>query len=121
VLPDSKKFDVTKTREKKFLSEQACTGLAAAEHPNRRRSPGGVAEAHPSVAGRQSRVLMAEHRGQLAKTQNSMRAPSSTTRFGGMLKKSVAALALRAMKLNRRLRHRIIGAGPVDKSCALPR
>src|SRR5438132_1152477 len=52
----------------------------------------------------------------LLKTQNSMRAPSSTTRFGGMLKKSVAALALRAMKLNRRFRHRIIGAGPVGRS-----
>ena len=84
--------------------------------PNRRRSPGGVAEVHPGVAGRRSRVLMAEHRGQLAKTQNSTRAPSSTTRFGGMLKKSVAALALRAMKLNRRFRHRIIGAGPVGRS-----
>ena len=46
----------------------------------------------------------------LLETQNSMRAPSSTTRFGGMLKESVAALALRAMKLNRRFRHRIIGA-----------
>src|SRR5438445_2386390 len=79
-------------------------------------SPGGVAEVHPGVAGRRSRALMAEHRGQLAKTQNSMRAPSSTTRFGGMLKKSVAALALRAMKLNRRFRHRIIGAGPVGRS-----
>ena len=84
--------------------------------PNRRRSPGGVAEVHPGVAGRRSRVLMAEHRGQLAKTQNSKRAPSSTTRFGGMLKKSVAALALRAMKLNRRFRHRIIGAGPVGRN-----
>ena len=52
----------------------------------------------------------------LLETQNSMRAPSSTTRFGGMLKKSVAALALRAMKLNRRFRHRIIGAGPVGRS-----
>ena len=78
--------------------------------------PGGVAEAHPSVAGRRSRMLMAEHRGQLAKTQSSTRAPSSTTRFGGMLKKSVAAFALRAMKLNRRFRHRIIGAGPVGRS-----
>src|SRR5216117_4104310 len=55
----------------------------------------------------------------LQKPQNSRRAPSSTTRFGGILKKSVAALALRAMKLNRRLRHRIIGAGPVGRSRAL--
>jgi len=84
--------------------------------PNRRRSPGGVADANPSVAERRSRVLMAEHRGQLAKTQNSTRAPSPTTRFGGMLEKSVAALALRAMKLNRRFRHRIIGAGPGGRS-----
>src|SRR5438105_4571659 len=61
--------------------------------------PGGVAEAHPSVAGRRSPMLMAEHRGQLAKTQSSTRAPSSTTRFRGMLKKSVAAFALRATKL----------------------
>ncbi len=53
--------------------------------------------------------------------QNSMRAPSSTTRFGGMLKKSVAALAFRDMRLNSRFRHRIIGAGPVDKSSARPR
>jgi hypothetical protein len=62
---------------------------------------------------------MTEHRGQFAKIQNSMRAPSSKTRFGGMLKKSVAALALRAMKLNRCFRHRIIGAGPVGRSRAL--
>ena len=53
--------------------------------------------------------------------QNSMRAPSSTTRVGGMLKKSVAALAFRDMRLNSRFRHRIIGAGPVDKSSARPR
>src|SRR6266849_3237197 len=38
-------------------------------------------------------------------TQNSMRAPSSTMRFGGMLKKSVVALALRAMNLKRYFRH----------------
>lgn len=68
---------------------------------------------------RRSRVLMTEHRSQWVKPQNSMRAPSSTTRVGGILKKSVAALALRAMKLNRRFRHRIIGAGPVGKSRAL--
>src|SRR3989449_7125344 len=47
--------------------------------PNRRRSPGGVAEVHPGVAGGRARVLMAAHRGPLAKTQNSTRAPSSTT------------------------------------------
>src|SRR5437016_6593134 len=90
--------------------------------PNRRRSPGGVAEAHPSVAGRRSRVLMAEHRGQLAKTQNSKRAPSSTTRFGGMLKKSVAALALRAMKLNRArdLERRVATSATGDSSDGLP-
>jgi hypothetical protein len=97
-----------------------CPGLDGLPRlPNRRRSPGGASKAHSGVAGRRSRVLMTERRGQLAKTQNSMRAPSSTTRFGGMLKKSVAALALRAMKLNRRFRHRIIGAGPVGRSRAL--
>src|SRR5439155_7827718 len=44
---------------------------------------------------------------QPSEPQNSMRAPNSTTWFGGMLKKSVAELALRAMKLKRRFRHRI--------------
>src|SRR5205814_2831002 len=39
-----------------------------------------VSSAHDRRSGRQE-----------AKTQNSMRVPSSTTRFGGMLKKSVAA------------------------------
>lgn len=53
--------------------------------------------------------------------QNSMRAPSSTTWFGGMLKKWVAELALRAMKLKSRFRHRIIRTGPVGRSCARPR
>src|SRR5436190_23701238 len=69
-----------------------------------------VSSAHDRRSGRQE-----------AKTQNSMRVPSSTTRFGGMLKKSVAALALRAMKLNRRLRHHHIGTGTVEKTHALTR
>ena len=53
--------------------------------------------------------------------QNSTRAPSSTTRSGGILKKSAAELALRAMNPNRRLRHRIMGAGPVGKRRMRPR
>jgi hypothetical protein len=53
--------------------------------------------------------------------QNSMRAPSSTTRSGGMLKKSGTELAWRAMRQNRRLRHRIMGAGPVGMSRMRPR
>src|SRR5207302_11210401 len=57
-------------------------------------SPGGVAEVHPGVAGRRSQVLMAENRGQLAKTQNSMRESSLTTRYGRMQNKSIDAIAL---------------------------
>src|SRR2546425_2589989 len=91
-------------------------GMDNLASPNRRRSPGGVAEVHPGVAGRRSPGLMAEHRGQLAKTQNSTRAPSLTTPVGGVLKKAVAALALRAMKLNRSVRHPIIRARPRRRS-----
>ena len=53
--------------------------------------------------------------------QNSSRAPSSTTRSGGMPKKSVAELAFQDMNANNRLRHRIIGAGPPGSSRARPR
>jgi hypothetical protein len=40
---------------------------------------------------------------------------------GGMLKKSGTELALRAMRANRRLRHRIMGARPVGMSRMQPR
>ena len=50
-----------------------------------------------------------------------MRAPSSTTRSGGMRKKSGSELELRAMRLNNRFRHPIIGAGPVGMIRMRPR
>ncbi len=59
--------------------------------------------------------------GALTPPHSSIRAPTSTTRFGGMPKKSVAELALRAMKMNRRLRQRIIGEVPLGRSRARPR
>ena len=49
--------------------------------------------------------------------QNSMRAPSSTTRLGGSSKKSATDPVLRAMSAKSRLRHRIMRPGPVGRNC----
>ena len=50
--------------------------------------------------------------GRARRAQNSMRAPSSSTRSEGIPKKSVAELAFHDMNAKTRLRHRAIGAGP---------